>query len=92
MFPVENERRLSPRNAPLRLLRLRDVCALCGLSRTSIYQAVKDGNFPPPVAIGARARAWIQQEVEAWARGRIRASRDNASSGAPRKIAASRPA
>lgn len=75
MPSVDIERRLSSRVAPLRLLRLREVSAMCGLSRTSIYQAIKDGGFPPPVAIGARARAWIRQEVEDWAWSRVRASR-----------------
>lgn len=83
MALVDIDRRVSPHVSPLRLLRLREVRAICGLSRTSIYQAIKDGDFPQPVAIGARARAWIQHEVEDWARTRIRASRRTTTRAAP---------
>lgn len=67
------ERRHAPRTASLRLVRIHEVVAICGLSRSSIYIAIKDGSFPRQVAIGGRARAWVQHEVENWACQRIRA-------------------
>jgi prophage regulatory protein len=66
------ERRLGPRTNTLRLVRIREVVSICGLSRSSIYIAIKDGRFPRPVASGGRARAWVQHEVENWAGQRIR--------------------
>ncbi len=69
------ERRAIMRTAALRLVRLREVMSICGLSRSSIYVEVKGGRFPRPVAISGRARAWVRHEVEAWAAQRIRASR-----------------
>lgn len=79
MSSPKNERRSVPRTTSLRLLRIRDVVSICGLSRSSIYIAIKDGRFPRPVPIGGRARAWIQHEVENWAAQRIRARSDGAS-------------
>jgi prophage regulatory protein len=70
-----SERRALIRTTNLRLLRIRDVMLICGLSRSSIYLAIKDGTFPRPVAIGGRARAWVQHEVEDWVGQRVRASR-----------------
>jgi prophage regulatory protein len=50
----------------LKLYRLRDLSARIGLARSAIYQAIKDGRFPKPVRIGARAVAWRHQDVERW--------------------------
>jgi prophage regulatory protein len=36
-----------------------------GQGRSSIYAAIADGLFPPPVKIGARAVGWISHEVDA---------------------------
>ncbi|MFZ4604111.1 MAG: helix-turn-helix transcriptional regulator [Caulobacterales bacterium] len=48
------------------LLRLPVVMRETGLSRSSIYAAIKDGAFPRPVRIGKRAVAWRFDEIEAW--------------------------
>ena len=66
-------------DAPLRVLRLRQVEARTGLSRSSIYARVAKGTFPPPIRLGPRAVGWIESEVEAWIREQIARSRDDAS-------------
>lgn len=38
-----------------------------GVSRTTIYEWVKKGQFPKPVKIGARAIAWRVSDLEKWA-------------------------
>jgi prophage regulatory protein len=53
------------------LIRLPEVMALTGLSRTSIYRRVKDGMFPKSVSLSeSNARsapiAWSLAEVKAW--------------------------
>lgn len=53
------------------LLRLPDVRARTGLSRASIYAAIKRGDFPRPIALGTRAVAWPASEVEQWVQARI---------------------
>ena len=51
-----------------KLLRLEAVKELTGLSRSSIYA---DPVFPRPVKIGARAVAWVEQEISDWIASRI---------------------
>lgn len=48
------------------LLRRREVEARTGLSRSTIYQKVAQGEFPAPVSIGGRSVAWVEQEVDTW--------------------------
>ena len=69
------ERRHCARHASLHLMRMPEVKSMCALSRSSIYQLIHDGRFPPPIAIGCRARAWLRHEVKNWVPQRIRDSR-----------------
>ncbi len=48
------------------LLRLPQVMREVALCRSSIYAAITEGRFPPPVRIGRRAVAWRAEDVEAW--------------------------
>ena len=48
------------------MLRRPQVEELVRLSRSSIYEAVRNQTFPAPYKIGARAVAWRQTDVEAW--------------------------
>ena len=56
-------------------LRLPEVKAVTGLSKTSIYELVRDKSFPAPVRLGPRAVAWVRSEVRQWALERVHASR-----------------
>lgn len=47
------------------LIRLPEVKARTGLSRSSIYAAMQRGEFPQTVPLGRRAVAWIESEVDA---------------------------
>lgn len=49
-----------------RILRRPEVEARTGLSRSTIYQWMKDGQFPQPVKLGARLVAWRESDVSAW--------------------------
>jgi prophage regulatory protein len=49
-----------------RIQRLPAVQRRTGLSRSSIYQQIKEGRFPAPVAIGDRAVGWLEAEVDTW--------------------------
>ena len=57
------------------MLRLPQVKARTGLSRSEIYRRVQSGDFPAPVKLGERASAWPEHEVIAWCEARI-AERD----------------
>ena len=49
------------------LLRLPTVCELTGYKRSSIYNLIKAGKFPPSVRLaGGGAVAWRAAEVRAW--------------------------
>jgi prophage regulatory protein len=73
------DRRFSDRSSSLVLLRLPDVMALCGLSRSAIYAAIQRDTFPRPVTLNAgRARAWIKGEVVEWMEQCIQNSRSDA--------------
>ncbi len=62
-------------NPPTRFLRLPEVMARTGLSRSTIYVRLAEGRFPRPVALGGRAVGWIEAEVDEWVRERIAESR-----------------
>lgn len=48
------------------ILRLPQVKARVGLSRSAIYRLVSTGDFPRPVQLGARAIGWVDLEVDGW--------------------------
>lgn len=58
-----------------RIIRLSEVIARTGLSRSSIYERLKDGSFPPSIKITSYAVGWIEAEVDGWIDQRIAASR-----------------
>ena len=62
-------------NPPTRFLRLPEVQARTGLSRSTIYVRLDQGRFPRPVSLGSRAVGWIESELDEWIRERIAASR-----------------
>jgi prophage regulatory protein len=55
------------------LLRLKQVQARTGLSKTGLYARIAAGTFPPSVKLGqgARSAAWASGEVDAWIQARI---------------------
>lgn len=55
---------------PPQLLRLPAVSRLVALGETTVRHMVRDGEFPRPVRVGKRAKAWIQSEVHAWIKAR----------------------
>jgi len=53
------------------LVRLNQVKARTGLSRSTLYAYVRDGRFPAPVAISERCVAWVEGEIDDWIADRI---------------------
>lgn len=54
-----------------RLIRLRDVMDITGLSRPYIYKLSSTGQFPKKVRLTERSIAWVEAEVFAWIDDRI---------------------
>jgi prophage regulatory protein len=59
----------------LAILRLKQVKARTGRSRSSIYADIKAGVFPPAVRIGPRAVGWLDNEISAWLSARVAETR-----------------
>lgn len=57
------------------LIRLRQVMARTGMSRSTIYAYIKDGRFPPPIAISERCVAWVEIDIDRWIEDRIASGR-----------------
>ena len=55
------------------LLRLPDVMARTALSRSALYAAMANGQFPKPVKISARVNAWPEADLNDWIAKRIEA-------------------
>ncbi len=55
------------------LLRLPDVCRICGLSRSEIYRRISKRMFPRSVPLGKRIRAWDSDEIRRYIEERIAA-------------------
>ena len=51
-----------------------EVEALVGLSRSTIYELMRDGEFPLPLQVGKRAVRWHEREIAAWLAERPRAT------------------
>jgi prophage regulatory protein len=49
----------------IRILRLRETLNRSGLSKTGHYNKVNKGEFVPPIALGERAKGYIEHEVNA---------------------------
>jgi len=58
----------------LNILRRKQVEKRVGLSRSTIYAKVAAGEFPAPIALGARAVGWLESDIIAWIESRITAS------------------
>ena len=54
-----------------RILRLPEVKASVGLSRSTIYLRIQEGSFPKPISLGARAVGWLESDIENWIGERI---------------------
>ena len=57
------------------ILRLPEVKARTGLSRSTIYLRIAERTFPEPISLGTRSVGWIESEIDAWIARRIEQSR-----------------
>jgi prophage regulatory protein len=48
------------------IIRMRETCKLCGVSRFTIYRLVQDGDFPTPIRITPRCFGWKRGEILDW--------------------------
>ncbi len=55
-----------------RFLRLKQVREQVGLSRTTLYEKIKRGEFPRSYPLGARAKGFLASEVDAWMEAQVK--------------------
>jgi prophage regulatory protein len=51
--------------------RMRALPSIVGLSRSTIFAMIADGEFPAGQKISARARAWTDEQIAEWQQQRI---------------------
>ena len=62
---------------PISILRLPAVKTRTGLSRSTIYLRISEGNFPKPISLGGRAVGWVESDIQDWLQQQIDATRKN---------------
>lgn len=61
----------SPKISPVRILRRPAVEEIVGLSRSTIYAMISEGNFPKPIHLGKRAVGWLESSIVDWLNDRL---------------------
>jgi prophage regulatory protein len=54
-----------------RIVRFSDLPTYCGLKRSQIQEMIARGDFPKPVKLSARRKAWLEAELISWQQERI---------------------
>ena len=62
-------------NDNLQLLRRTEVEQLTGLSRTAIYDRMREGRFPQSIALSPKTIRWVRGEILKWIKEQIVSSR-----------------
>ena len=52
------------------LIRQRDLCALLGISRSTLFRWERDGTFPRRLKLGPKRVAWRKSDIDDWLTGR----------------------
>jgi len=63
-----------------KILRLPEVKEQCGISRSAIYQGMKEGTFPRAIPLGTRMVGWSESEINDWIENKLK-QRDQAKEG-----------
>jgi len=58
-----------------KLLRLPQVKASTGLSKSSIYARIAEGTFPKQIPLGSRLVVWVEADIQNWINERVLAAR-----------------
>jgi prophage regulatory protein len=58
-----------------RFLRLNDVKAMTGLSKSTIYARISESTFPKQIPLGPRLVVWVESDIQKWIGEQVAASR-----------------
>jgi prophage regulatory protein len=62
-------------NLSQKLLRLPQVKQTTGLSKTTIYARIAEGNFPKQIPLGPRLVVWVESDIQNWISEQVSAAR-----------------
>lgn len=71
MQPTTSNKSAHVQQLQTALIRRKEVERLTALSRSRIYDLMKQGAFPRPVVLGAMSVAWLEVEIREWVAARI---------------------
>ena len=58
-----------------RIISIKDVISQLGISRSGLYNLVRNGYFPKGIPLGARKIGWLQSDVDEFIQKQIKKSR-----------------
>lgn len=56
-----------------KILRLREVLALIGVSKTTMYRWIGANQFPKPINLSSSSVGWLEADIEDWIQSKIEA-------------------
>ncbi|WP_234830761.1 helix-turn-helix transcriptional regulator, partial [Vibrio anguillarum] len=59
------------RSDKLKVIRLKEIIELTGLSKSTIYRLTESKKFPKQLSLGERSVGWLESEVNEWLEKRI---------------------
>ena len=62
-------------NFQQKLLRLPEVKATTGLSKSTIYARILEGTFPKQIPLGPRLVVWVEADIQEWIAEQLSAAR-----------------
>jgi len=62
-------------NLQHKLLRLPQVKATTGLSKSTIYSRIAEGTFPKQIPLGPRLVVWVESDIQNWITEQVSAAR-----------------
>jgi prophage regulatory protein len=63
------------KNLQNKLLRLPEVKATTGLSKSTIYARISEGTFPKQIPLGPRLVVWVESDIQNWITEQVSAAR-----------------
>jgi prophage regulatory protein len=63
------------KNLQHKFLRLPQVKATTGLSKSSIYARISEGTFPKQISLGPRLVVWVEADIQNWISEQVLAAR-----------------
>jgi prophage regulatory protein len=70
---MQSPQQSKARGSKQRLVRLPEVIARTGVSRSELYRRMAAGTFPMPIKLGQRLNAWPESSVDEWIEAQIAA-------------------